>query len=155
MRFILVDRILSLVPGKSATAEKAFSPDEQLFEDHFPGFPVVPGVLLTEMMGQTAAKFLDSDSSKRGKSMLASIRKADFRAWVRPGEVVTMSAEIQSNQPRMATALCTARVGDRKVASAELLFSFLPDPKTRETIPDPILQAFLAQTEDHEDTQHP
>ena len=144
MRFILVDQILNLEPGKSATAEKTFSPDEELFLDHFPGFPVVPGVLLTEMMGQTAAKCLDCDNSGRGKAILASIRKADFRSWVKPGETVSMSAEIQSNLPKLAKAVCTAQVDGKKIASAELLFSFLPDPKTRSDFADPVLDAFLA-----------
>lgn len=144
MRFILVDRILSLEPGRSATAEKSFSQDEELFRDHFPGFPVVPGVLLTEMMGQTAAKCLDCSPSDRGKAMLASIRKAEFREWVKPGELVIMSAEIRTNRPKMATALCSAKVGEQNVASAELLFSFHPDPQSRETMPDPVLEAYFA-----------
>lgn len=144
MRFILVDRILSLDPGRSATAEKSFSHDEELFRDHFPGFPVVPGVLLTEMMGQTAAKSLDCVELGRGKAMLASIRRADFRAWVKPGETVLMSAKIDVNQRKMATAICSAKVGDQEVASAELLFSFHPDPQTRETMQDPVLNAYFA-----------
>lgn len=148
MRFVLVDRLLSLDPGKSAKAEKTFAADEELFRDHFPGFPVVPGVLLTEMMGQTAAKCLDCVPSQRGKAMLASIRRADFRAWVKPGEKVIMSAEIRVNRGRMATAICSASVADQDVASAELLFSFHPDPQSRQTMSDPVLEAFLTSRPD-------
>ena len=54
MRFVLVDRFLSVEPGRAATALKTFRPEDPVFADHFPGFPVVPGVLLTEAMGQTA-----------------------------------------------------------------------------------------------------
>ena len=54
MRFVLVDRFLSVEPGRSATALKTFPPDDPVFDDHFPGLPVVPGVLLTEAMGQAA-----------------------------------------------------------------------------------------------------
>jgi 3-hydroxyacyl-[acyl-carrier-protein] dehydratase len=148
MRFILVDRILSIEPGKSATAEKSFSEDEELFRDHFPGFAVVPGVLLTEMMGQTAAKCLDCCPSDRGKAILASIRKAEFREWVRPGELVVMSAEIRTDHPKMAVAMCSAKVDERNVASAELLFSFLPDPGSRQSMPDPVLEAYFASRGD-------
>jgi NADH-quinone oxidoreductase subunit N len=76
MRFLLVDRILSLVPGERIEAEREVPQDEDYFQDHFPGFPVVPGVLLTESMGQAAAKCLDAQGLARGKAMLARILSA-------------------------------------------------------------------------------
>ena len=66
MRFVLVDRIVSLTPGDQITAVRLIRPDEDYFADHFPGFPVVPGVLLTEMMAQTAGKCLDAERRPRG-----------------------------------------------------------------------------------------
>jgi 3-hydroxymyristoyl/3-hydroxydecanoyl-(acyl carrier protein) dehydratase len=71
MRFVLVDRIHSLEPGVRVVASRLIPPDDDYFADHFPGFPVVPGVLLTEMMGQAAAKALDVQRGPRGKAMLA------------------------------------------------------------------------------------
>ena len=126
MRFILIDEILEADPGRSIKGIKYISPEEDYFQDHFPGFPVVPGVLLLEMMAQTAGKCLMLENSERGKPMLGKITNANFRNWVKPGETVTMTAEIQASQPQFATARGTAEVGSRKVASAEFLFSFVP-----------------------------
>ena len=86
MRFLLIDRIVTLDPGKSIEAETVLSASEELFGDHFPGFPVVPGVLLTEMMGQAAGKCLSADKPERGNAMLVEIRNARFRHWARPDE---------------------------------------------------------------------
>src|SRR5262245_39415058 len=126
MRFLLVDRIRALDPGKSIRAEKTLPPDEELFLDHFPGFPVVPGVLLTEMMAQAAGKCLDAERRPRGKPMLAQIRAANFREWVRPGETAEIVVVIQSSQEQVATARCHVEVTGRRVCSAELLFAFMP-----------------------------
>jgi 3-hydroxymyristoyl/3-hydroxydecanoyl-(acyl carrier protein) dehydratase len=97
MRFVMVDRILSMVPGKSIEAIKVMPPSEELFQDHFPGFPVVPGVLLTEMMAQASGKCL--------------------------------YAEVNSSKQDYATVKCHAEVDDKKICSAELLFSFIKKDK--------------------------
>src|SRR4051794_1472005 len=125
MRFILIDDILTMEPGKQIRATRHISPDEDYFRDHFPGFPVVPGVLLTEMMAQAAGKCLYAEDQSRGKPMLARITNASFRDWVRPGETVTLVAEIRSSRPRFATADSFVEIEGRKVASAELFFSFV------------------------------
>ena len=104
MRFILVDRILSLEPGVRVLAARRVPPDEELFQDHFPGFPVLPGVLLTEMMGQAAAKALDAERRPRGKAMLAKILSASLRQWVRPGDEVLLHAEITASTDSYANA---------------------------------------------------
>ena len=61
MRFLLVNRIIAMQPGVSIEAEMTLPAFEELFRDHFPGFPVVPGVLLTEMMAQGAGKCLNAE----------------------------------------------------------------------------------------------
>ena len=144
MRFILVDRIRELEPGRSVRAEKTLSPQEELFLDHFPGFPVVPGVLLTEMMAQAAGKCLDAERRPRGKPMLAQIRSASFREWVRPGETAEIVATIESSQDSVATARCHVEVAGRKVCSAELLFAFMPRDLFAADWRDAVLEAFLA-----------
>ncbi|HRZ58905.1 MAG TPA: 3-hydroxyacyl-ACP dehydratase FabZ family protein [Candidatus Paceibacterota bacterium] len=143
MRFILVDRIHELVAGKTIVAEKTLSPEEELFRDHFPGFAVVPGVLLIEMMAQAGGKCLDAESQPRGYAMLAQIRSASFRQWVRPGETARIFATIVVSQPDYATARCHIEVAERTVCSAELMFAFVPAEQFVIGYRDPVLQAYL------------
>ena len=145
MRFILVDRIQALEPGKSIKAEKTLSPDEELFKDHFPGFPVVPGVLLTEMMAQAAGKCLDAERRPRGKPMLVQIRSASFREWVRPGETAQIFATVSGSQNDVATARCHVEVAGRKVCSADLLFAFMPAETFSADWRDEVLERFLSE----------
>lgn len=144
MRFHLVDRIVSLAPGASIEAEKTLPSSEELFQDHFPGFPVVPGVLLTEAMGQAAAKCLIAGARERGKPMLAEIRNAKFRTWVRPDELVRLLATIERDDAKYAIAKCHAEVGSRRVASAELMFVFMPSSQFAANDRDEVLERFLA-----------
>lgn len=144
MRFLLVDDILELVPGKTIRAIKHIAPDEDYFADHFPGFPVVPGVLLTEMMAQAAGKCLVAEDRSRGRPMLAQIKSASFRDWVGPGQTVTLFGEIKSSRPQFATALCRAEVEGRPVASAEVMFTFLPAERFSAGLPDEVLERHLA-----------
>ena len=146
MRFLLVDRILSMTPGRDIVALRTIPLDEDYFKDHFPGFPVVPGVLLTEMMGQAAAKSLNAERRPRGNAMLAKILSASFRQWVRPGDEVRLYATIESNEERFATADCRAEVGGRAVAQAKLFFTFVPTNQFAPTLRDEVLERFLAES---------
>lgn len=145
MRFILIDRIVSLVPGERVIAERAVRPEEDYFRDHFPGFPVVPGVLLTEMMAQTAGKCLDAERRPRGKAMLARIFSASFRQWVRPGDDALIYADIIANEERYATADCRIEVRGKVVAQAKLFFSFLASSQLTENFRDDLLEDFLVE----------
>ncbi len=144
MRFLLVDRILRLDPGKSVEAEKSLPASEELFQDHFPGFPVVPGVLLTEMMAQAAGKCLNAQRLPRGNAMLVEVRSAKFRQWVKPDEVIHLSAEIVQSGADFATARCQASVGGKRACSAELLFTFKPIEEFSPQYRDHVLEAYLA-----------
>ena len=144
MRFILVDEILELSPGRHIKAAKRVAPDEDYFRDHFPGFPVVPGVLLTEMMAQAAGKCLLSEDPARGRPMLAQIKSASFREWVGPGKTVILLAEIRASRPQFATAMCRAEVDGSAICSAELLFTFMPAEKFSPGLRDEVLDRYLA-----------
>ena len=144
MRFLLVDRIVRLDPGVSIEAEKSLPATEELFRDHFPGFPVVPGVLLTEMMAQTAGKCLNAQRAPRGNAMLIEIRSAKFRSWVRPDEVIKLFATIERDQGELATASAHAEVEGKKVCSTQLLFAFKPIADFAPDYRDEVLEAFLA-----------
>lgn len=144
MRFILVDEILELTPGREIKAVKRIQPDEDYFADHFPGFPVVPGVLLTEMMAQAAGKCLDAEGLPRGKAMLAQIKSASFREWVPPGSTAVIWASIRTSRPEFATADCRVEVGGSEVSSAALLFTFVKATKFAPGYRDEVLARFLA-----------
>jgi 3-hydroxyacyl-[acyl-carrier-protein] dehydratase len=144
VRFVLVDRIVALEPGVRVVAVRRVPPDEEFFQDHFPGFPVLPGVLLTEMMGQAAAKALDAERRPRGKAMLAKILSASFRQWVRPGDEVLLHAEITASTESYANAECRAEVGGQGVAQARLFFSFMPVTSFAAGFRDAVLDEFLA-----------
>jgi 3-hydroxyacyl-[acyl-carrier-protein] dehydratase len=148
VRFILVDEILRMVPGKTIRAEKTLRADEDVFRDHFPGFPVVPGVLLTEMMAQTAGKCLDAENRDRGKAMLVQIRQASFRKWVRPDQRAEIHAEVRASAPTFASALCRVVVDGGDVASAELLFSFVPHGQFASGYRDDVLERYLRGQEE-------
>jgi len=141
-----VDEILELAPGRSVKAVMTLGAGEELFQDHFPGFPVVPGVLLTEMMAQAAGKCLLAEDPARGRPMLAQIKSATFRSWVRPDQQIMMLADIRSCRPEFAIAACRAEVDGRPVCSAELMFSFQPNSEFVAGYRDEVLERFLART---------
>lgn len=145
MRFLFVDEILELSPGKHIKAIKTISPDEDFLLDHFPGFPVVPGVLLTEMMAQAAGKCLDAEALSRGKAMLAQIKTASFREWVPPAKMATIFCSIRSSRTKVATATCTVDIEGRTACSAELLFTFVATDRFASDYRDEVLDRYLSR----------
>ena len=146
MRYRFVDKIIALEPGVSIQCQRTWPRNLEIFADHFPGFPVVPGVLLTEMMGQAAGLCLSSRSDDTSAAMLIQIKNAVFRDWVLPGELLDIQAEIISSQPRLARIKASTERGGALVATTELLFSF--ESKNKLGLPDvdPVLEDFLHRT---------
>lgn len=142
MRFLLVDRIDLLDPGKRIRAVKTLSSAEELFRDHFPGFPVVPGVLLTEMMAQAAGKCLDAEGVRNGKAMLGQIRSASFREWVKPDQEAVIHAEVIQSRPTFAVARCRVEVAGKTASTAELFFVFVPREQFAPDYKDELLEEY-------------
>lgn len=143
MRFILIDQILDLIPGESIRAIKKIKENEDYFRDHFPGFPVVPGVLLTEMMAQASGKCLDAENKPRGRAILAQVNRAKFHNWVHPGETAIVFANIRTNRDTFAVAKSTVEIDGKKVCSAELMFAFIPFEQFAPDFVDEVLEAYL------------
>ncbi len=122
------------------------SPAEDFFADHFPGFPVVPGVLLTEMIGQAVAKCLEIENPARGKPMLARIVEAAFRDWMRPGETAIIHGEVKKSRPTFALVTGRIEVASRLICSAELMFSFVPPDQFAAGWRDEVLARYQARS---------
>jgi 3-hydroxyacyl-[acyl-carrier-protein] dehydratase len=125
MKWILVDRIEQCEPGKSIVATKTLHAHEDFFADHFPGYPVVPGVLLIEMIAHSGSRCLLLESRKQ-LAILGSVRSAKFYRPVQPDDRCVISVEITSSKESYATAKGTIEVNNAKVAMAEILFGMIP-----------------------------
>ncbi len=124
MRFTLIDRITHLQEGECITAVKALSLAEEYLQDHFPRFPVMPGVLMLEAMYQTAAWLvLKSEDFAHSVVQLAQARNAKFQDFVRPGQLLVVRAEMISQEENHTTLKTQATVDQRNAASARLVVS--------------------------------
>ena len=124
--FILVDRILDIVPGERITALKNVTINEPFFQGHFPGIPIMPGVLIVEAMAQ-AGGVLISESAKLDSMgaliYFMGIDKVRFRKPVEPGDQLILELEILKMRSKVAKMAGIAKVGDSLVAQGEFLAS--------------------------------
>ena len=117
--FVWVSRILECVPGKSIVAELDVDPNLELFKGHFPGHPVLPGVIIMEALAQAASCCLLADQGLAGSvGFLVGIDAAKFRAQVAPGDTIRLEASITRASKRLCAASVVAYKGDAVCASA-------------------------------------
>ena len=117
--FVWVSRVVACEPGVSVTAELDVDPKLPLFAGHFPGHPVLPGVIIMEALAQTASFCALVGRDEPGVlGFFAGIDKAKFRNQVQPGDTLTLKATIMRNSSRMVVADVEARVGDKVAATA-------------------------------------
>ena len=125
--FALVDRIIDYVPGKLAVGIKNISLNEPQFQGHFPGRPIMPGVLIVEAMAQVGGIVLAQlPDVERGLSMFAGIDKVRFRRPVMPGDQLVMTVElICVKRRRFGKMEARAEVDGQRVCEGELMFSIV------------------------------
>jgi 3-hydroxyacyl-[acyl-carrier-protein] dehydratase len=119
--FLLVDEIVELEPGKRVVGRRELRADEFWFAGHFPGRPVMPGVLTIEAIAQAGAVAVMADEANRGKiPFFAGIDNVRFKRVVEPGDVLTLECEFVRYRPPIAKGQGRAFVGDELAAEAML-----------------------------------
>lgn len=128
--FLLVDRIVELENGKRAVGIKNVTINEPFFIGHFPGYPVMPGVLITEALAQVGAVAILNVESNKGKiGFLASLDNFRFRGQVVPGDTLRLEVEIVRLKGSFGKGKAVASVEGKVVAEGEIMFALSdPDP---------------------------
>lgn len=122
MRFTLLDRVVAIEPGKSITAVKAVSLSEEYLADHFPRFPVLPGVMMLEAMTQAAAWAIRlGEDFAHSIVVLREARNVKYGDFVQPGRTLTVTAEILSQDATHTKVKASGIVGERTSLTARLV----------------------------------
>lgn len=128
VRYILLDRITELAPPTRARGVKCISLSDDIFGDHFPGFPVMPGALILEGLAQLAGVLLEATMRERGRhdlhALLTMADRAKFRHVVRPGDRLELEARVERVTEDGGQAATTASIDGKLVAEAQLSFAF-------------------------------
>lgn len=122
--FLLIDTIEELEVGKRALAKKCVTFNEPCFAGHFPGNPVMPGVLILEALAQTGAvALLDQDEFRGKTAYFAGMEKVRFKRKVVPGDTLMLEVTLLKQKGPFGTASAVATVNGEVAASAELTFA--------------------------------
>ena len=127
--FQLIDRITALDIGERTIAVEAQVPKENtIFEGHFPGHPLMPGVLLIEAMAQTSGWLLIALLKFERMPFLAAVKEAKMRDFVTPGELLTIDARLSHDGSGYAMTEASIKVGGKLKCNATLTFHHTPFP---------------------------
>jgi len=122
--FLLIDEVLELEPGRKVVARKTVREDEWYLAGHFPGRPVMPGVLIVEAMAQTGAVAVLSEADNRGKlALFAGIDNVRFKRIVEPGDELELACELERVRGPIGRGAATARVDGDLAARGTLTFA--------------------------------
>jgi len=121
--FLLVDEVTELEPGVSATGRLFVDPDAFWTAGHFPGEPIMPGVLISEALAQVAGLiFVSANQEKKGHSLyLVGMDKMRFRRPVRPGDTLDLAVSVFEQRRSIWRFKATARVDGQRVADGQLM----------------------------------
>ncbi len=122
MKYCQIDRITSLHLGKSITAERTLRADEEHLKDHFPKFPVMPGVMMLECLTQAATWLIRAtDDFQTPLVLLKEVRSVKFGDFLAPGETLQISADVFKQDGRTTTVKAIAKKNGRTTVSARLI----------------------------------
>jgi 3-hydroxyacyl-[acyl-carrier-protein] dehydratase len=120
--FLLIDKVLEVRP-KGITAQKNVSFNEPYFQGHFPGNPVMPGVLILEGMAQAGCVYIGQREGRPKTIFLAAIDNARFKRPVRPGDILIYECEMTSEKMRIGKVACKATVDGKLAVAADMTFA--------------------------------
>src|SRR5712671_4303864 len=127
--FQLIDRIIDLDMDKKTISVEAQVPKEStIFEGHFPGYPIMPGVLLIESMAQTSGWLLLALMNFERMPFLAAVKEAKMRGFVSPGEVLTVEANVLHEGSGYAMTEAKVRGGGKLRCNSTIMFTHVPFP---------------------------
>ena len=127
--FQLIDRILDLnMVEKTITVEAQVPKASTIFDGHFPGYPIMPGVLLIESMAQTSGWLLVALMKFERMPFLAAVKEAKMRGFVAPGELLTVEASVVHEGSGYAITDAKLKVGGKLRSNATITFSHVPFP---------------------------
>lgn len=122
--FLLVDRIVELEYGKRSVGLKNVTINEPFFQGHFPGYPVMPGVLIVEALAQVGAVAILGKEENKGKlAFFAGIDNFRFKEQVTPGDTLLLEVEMTRVRGTVGKGNAVARVGEKVVAEGEIMFA--------------------------------
>jgi 3-hydroxyacyl-[acyl-carrier-protein] dehydratase len=122
MKYRQIDRITSLEPGQKLTAERTLCAEEEYLKDHFPRFPVMPGVMMLEALHQAAVWLVKSgDRFESPLVLLREVRSVKFGDFLAPGDTLQVTAETVKESGNLVTVKATATKEGRTTVSARLI----------------------------------
>jgi 3-hydroxyacyl-[acyl-carrier-protein] dehydratase len=129
--FQLVDKITDLdLDARIVRAEAGVPATSTIFEGHFPGHPLMPGVLLIEAMAQTSGWLVTALTGFKRMPFLAAVKAAKLRSFVLPGQMLSITAELLHDGSGFAVTKASGKVGGKQVCEAELTLRVMPFPNS-------------------------
>jgi 3-hydroxyacyl-[acyl-carrier-protein] dehydratase len=122
--FLLIDEVIELEPGQRVVARKKVRPEEWYLAGHFPGRPIMPGVLMVEALAQAGAVAVLSQEENRGKlALFAGIDAVRFKRVVEPGDELTLTCDLEALRGPIGRGKARATVGDELAVRGTLTFA--------------------------------
>jgi 3-hydroxyacyl-[acyl-carrier-protein] dehydratase len=144
MKFILVDKITSLEPGKKVTAVKSVSLAEEYLADHFPAFPVLPGVLLLEGLIESASWLIrQTENFAHSMILLAHARNVKYKSFLTPGDQIEYTVEAKTIEQNLSSFVGSGTTGREPVIEAKFAlrhFNLADNDSTRAAVDAKIIE---------------